>query len=229
MNRYEQGLELLEKIDGKHGEAVIESLKEVSPDLANYIVEFAFGEIYSRKTLDLKQKQLVTIASLLSQGGCEDQLYIHLTAALNVGLSPAEVLGAIIHCIPYTGFPKVLNAVKVLKKVYEQYDTKTVDKEKSEGKAIVLVTMTNNPAELESLNEYKSVAKKVRDENGARVLFSGELNNDVIGYSSGKSIRILEFPSEAAVFNWLNDPRYMAVIPLREKAFTNLSLNILQS
>lgn len=118
--RYERGWEKLMEIDGEGGQRVIESLKEIAPDLGSYVVEFAFGDIYSRGGLDLKSRQLITIASLLTQGGCEPQLTVHLHAALNVGLTPAEIIEGIMHCVPYTGFPRVLNAVLTAKAVFQE-------------------------------------------------------------------------------------------------------------
>ena len=49
--RFETGMENLRRIDGIGGEAVIQSLSSISPDLGRYIVEFAFGEIYDREGL----------------------------------------------------------------------------------------------------------------------------------------------------------------------------------
>lgn len=118
--RYQRGWEKLMEIDGEGGEKVIESLQDIAPDLGRYIVEFAFGDIYSRDGLDLKQRQFVTLASLTTQGGCEPQLQVHINAALNVGLSPQEIIEAITHCVPYTGFPRVLNAIFVAKRVFQE-------------------------------------------------------------------------------------------------------------
>ncbi|WP_138495865.1 carboxymuconolactone decarboxylase family protein [Paenibacillus pinistramenti] len=117
--RYSRGWYKLMQIDGEGGERVIESLKEIAPDLGTYIVEFAFGDIYSRDTLDARQRQLITVSSLTALGGCEPQLEVHINASLNVGLTPDEVVEAIIHCAPYVGFPKVLNAVFTAKKVFQ--------------------------------------------------------------------------------------------------------------
>ncbi|MDQ0196195.1 carboxymuconolactone decarboxylase family protein [Paenibacillus wynnii] len=125
--RYTRGWEKLMQIDGEGGKRVIESMRDIAPDLGKYVVEFAFGEIYSREVLDLKQRQLITVASLTTQGGCEPQLNVHINAALNVGLTPNEVIEAIMHCIPYTGFPRVLNAVFVAKEIFEERDLKIVN------------------------------------------------------------------------------------------------------
>jgi 4-carboxymuconolactone decarboxylase len=122
--RYQRGWDRLMEIDGEVGGSVINSLKDIAPDLGKYVVEFAFGDIYCRPGLDLKQRQLVTIASLTTQGCCDPQLNVHINAALNVGLSPNEVVETIMHCAPYTGFPRVLNAIFVAKQVFNERNMK---------------------------------------------------------------------------------------------------------
>lgn len=125
--RYQVGIAQLKKIDGVGGEKVIESLKTVAPDLGNYIIEFAFGDIYPREGLSLQERELITITSLLTAGGCEPQLDVHINGALNVGILPEKIIEAFIQCIPYTGFPKVLNAVAVAKEVFAARDALTRD------------------------------------------------------------------------------------------------------
>lgn len=123
--RYKRGWNRLKEVDGEQGERVIKSLEKIAPDLGRYVIEFAFGDIYTRPGLDLKQRQLVTLSSLTTQGGCEPQLEVHISAALNVGLNPNEIVEAIIHCVPYTGFPRALNAIRVAQKVFEQWGVKS--------------------------------------------------------------------------------------------------------
>ena len=118
--RFERGMELLDRIDGRGGGAVLRSLEGVAPDLGNYIVEFAFGDVYARPGLSLEEREMVTLASLLTAGGCEPQLEVHLNAALNVGLSPEKIVEALLQCVPYAGFPRVLNAVFAAKRVFEE-------------------------------------------------------------------------------------------------------------
>jgi 4-carboxymuconolactone decarboxylase len=120
--RRERGLHKLEQIDGEHGEEVVRSLAGIAPVLADQIVEFAFGEIYCRPDLDPKQRQLVTLGALTAQGGCEPQLHVHINAALRVGLTKEEVIEALLQCSSYTGFPKVLNAVTVARKIFTESD-----------------------------------------------------------------------------------------------------------
>jgi len=119
-SRYNTGIENLKRIDGEAGDAVIESLAGLSEDVGKYILEFAFGDIYDRDVLDLKQREMITITSLLSQGDTAPQLVVHINGSLNVGLTPEEIIETFIQCIPYVGFPRVLNAVFVAKKVFAE-------------------------------------------------------------------------------------------------------------
>jgi len=118
--RIKRGTERLKEVDGNAGERVIAALEEVAPDLGRYILEFAFGDVYCRDGLTLQEREIITIASLLTAGGCEAQLEVHINGSLNVGISPEKVIETFIQCIPYTGFPKVLNAVNVAKKVFTE-------------------------------------------------------------------------------------------------------------
>lgn len=118
--RYESGMKQLKEIDGAGGEAVIQSLEDISPDLGKFIVEFAFGDIYTRKGMTIQERELITITSLLTLGGCEPQLEVHINGALNVGIPPQKVMETFLQCIPYTGFPRVLNAVFTAKKIFEE-------------------------------------------------------------------------------------------------------------
>ncbi len=118
--RFENGMEQLQRIDGAGGEAVIQSLQDISPDLGRFIIEFAFGDIYTRKELSFQEREIITITSLLTAGGCEPQLEVHINGALNVGVTPQKIVETFLQCIPYTGFPKVLNAIFVARKVFEE-------------------------------------------------------------------------------------------------------------
>jgi 4-carboxymuconolactone decarboxylase len=61
-DRYDIGLEKIRQIYGPTGEGVIENLKDISPDFARYIIEFPFGDIYSRSGLDLKSREIAIVA-----------------------------------------------------------------------------------------------------------------------------------------------------------------------
>jgi len=115
-----RGLAKLNEIDGEQGDKVMQALADIAPDLGRYIIGFAFGEIYTRPPLDLQQRELITLAALAAQGGCEKQLHVHIHASLNVGLTREQIIETFIQCIPYLGFPKVLNAVFVAKEVFAE-------------------------------------------------------------------------------------------------------------
>ncbi len=119
--RYQQGMEIIGRYEDKSENPsysiTFDSLMDLDSELENYIVEFAFGDIYSREGLSDKEKTLLTISSLVTQG-LEPQLTLHVNTGLTVGITPKEIVGAIIHLLPYTGFPRVLNALKVAKEVF---------------------------------------------------------------------------------------------------------------
>lgn len=119
MNNYQRGLEIRKQVIGQEASrAVSESLKEIAPILDEYTL-LVFDEMENRKILDLKQREMITITTLLTQGDTAPQLKIHIQGALNVGLSQAEIIETFIQCLPYVSFPKVLNAIAVAKKVFE--------------------------------------------------------------------------------------------------------------
>ena len=119
LDRRNHGLDVLARIDGHAGTAVIDSLAGVSPALGHHVAAFAFGDIYDRPGLDARSRQLVTLGILTALGGCEPQLKVHVGAALNVGLTPDEIVEAMLHSAVYAGFPRALNATFAAKEVFE--------------------------------------------------------------------------------------------------------------
>ena len=116
--RYISGFNKLKEIDGQAGQKVIDSLASISPDLAKYTIEFPFGDIYQRPGLDLKSRELATIAALTALGTCSPQLNVHINGALNVGCKPEEITEVIIQMAVYAGFPAALNGMFVAKEVF---------------------------------------------------------------------------------------------------------------
>jgi len=118
-SRYERGLEQLREIDGEAGEKVIESLQDMAPDLARYTIEYPFGDIYSRPGLDLKSREIATIAALTAMGNSQPQLKVHIQAGLNVGLTQEEIVEVIMQMSVYSGFPTALNGIQAAKEVFQ--------------------------------------------------------------------------------------------------------------
>ena len=118
--RYETGLAMLRRVDGKGGETVVESLKDIAPDFARYLVEFPFGDIYARPGLDLKSREIAVVAALTALGDAGPQLKVHLAAALQVGCTREEILEVIMQMAVYAGFPAALSGLSAAKAVFAE-------------------------------------------------------------------------------------------------------------
>lgn len=121
-DRYHRGWEKLKEIDGEAGERVIESLKDIAPEFARYVIEFPFGDIYSRPGLDLKSREIAVVAALTALGTATPQLKVHIHAALNVGLTRQEVIEVIMQMAVYAGFPAAVNGLFAAKDVFKERD-----------------------------------------------------------------------------------------------------------
>jgi len=122
-DRYRRGWEKLKEVDGEAGEKVIESLKDIAPDFARYVIEFPFGDVYSRPGLDLKSREIAVVAALTALGTAAPQLKVHIHGALNVGCTRTEVVEVIIQMAVYAGFPAALNGLFAAKDVFAERDT----------------------------------------------------------------------------------------------------------
>lgn len=117
-SRYQRGLAKLREIDGEAGERVLQSLDGIAPDFARYLIEFPFGDIYSRPGLDLKSREIAVVAALTALGNAAPQLKVHIQGALHVGASRAEVIETIMQMAVYAGFPAALNGLAVAAEVF---------------------------------------------------------------------------------------------------------------
>lgn len=121
-DRYQKGWQKLKEIDGEAGEKVIESLQDIAPDLARYVIEFPFGDVFSRPGLDLKSREIATVAALTALGNAQPQLKVHVHAALNVGCTPEEIVEVVMQMAVYAGFPSALNGMTLVKQVFAERD-----------------------------------------------------------------------------------------------------------
>lgn len=116
--RLARGQQALQAITGDTGNAVVVSLKDIAPDLADWIVEFAYGDVMARPGLDRRTRQLATVAALTAMGTAAAQLKVHMQGALNVGCTPEEVVEAVLQMVVYAGFPAAINGLAAAREVF---------------------------------------------------------------------------------------------------------------
>ncbi len=121
-HRYQTGKNNLEKMNDNGFKKLKESLDDIAPDLVRFVVEFPYGDIYSRPGLDLKYREIATVAALTALGNAQPQLQSHIEGALNVGCSREEIIEVIIQMAVYAGFPASINGINSAKKVFERLD-----------------------------------------------------------------------------------------------------------
>ena len=117
-SRYNRGLAKMRAIFGPGIESALKDLAATSPDLARFLVEFPFGDIYPRPGLDLKTREMLTVAALTVLGYPQAELKDHIRGALNVGCTPDEILEIVLQMAVYAGFPAALEAVKTAASVF---------------------------------------------------------------------------------------------------------------
>ena len=123
--RYERGLARLQEIDGEGGVNVVKSLADIAPDFARLLIEFPFGDIYSRPGLDLRSREIAVVAALTAMGNAAPQLKVHIQGALNVGVTRTEVIEIIMQMAVYAGFPAALNGISAAREVFAADDEKS--------------------------------------------------------------------------------------------------------
>jgi 4-carboxymuconolactone decarboxylase len=113
-NRFEKGLALQKEIFGDSIDKMYEESPENQIHIQKYLSANCFGDYYTRNGLDIKTRELITFSVILSLGGCEPQLRGHIQGNLNVGNDKQTLLSAITQLLPYTGYPRALNALRCL-------------------------------------------------------------------------------------------------------------------
>jgi 4-carboxymuconolactone decarboxylase len=114
-DRRGRGLRALTEITGESGVAVVEDLREIAPDLADWIIDFSYGDVMARPGLDRRTRQLATIAALTAMGNAQAHLRMHVQGALKVGCKPQEIIEVILQMTVYCGFPAAINALTVVR------------------------------------------------------------------------------------------------------------------
>jgi 4-carboxymuconolactone decarboxylase len=116
-DRYRRGREKLREVHGERSLRTVESLG----DLGRLIVEVAYGDVYSRPGLSVRERQIAAVAALVATGR-SSQLPVHLRSSLKAGLTADELHEVIIQTATIAGFPPAMNAWSTLKTILGEPD-----------------------------------------------------------------------------------------------------------
>lgn len=113
-----RGMATLDIITGGDTKRRLETLTDIAPELGEWIADFAYGDVVSRPGLDLRSRELATVAALTALGNAQPQLKAHIGGALNAGCTPQEILEVIMQMAVYAGFPASLNGISAAREVF---------------------------------------------------------------------------------------------------------------
>lgn len=124
--RLKNGSKKVNELMKNADQSILNGLGKTAPDLAKYVLEFIFGDLYCREGLELKTKQMLTITILATLGNAKPQLAYHINCALNIGITRQEIVDILTHVSGYAGFPAALNGISTAKEVFSERDQKNI-------------------------------------------------------------------------------------------------------
>lgn len=116
--RRARGAQKISEILGQTPEQVERSLGDIAPQLASYVLDTIYGEIYQSSALDSRTRQIVTVAALATLGTAAPQLRTHITGALRCGVTREELIEIMMQLVPYVGIAAAINGVAVCRDVF---------------------------------------------------------------------------------------------------------------
>src|SRR6476620_9298485 len=132
--RRARGTQKLSEILGQAPEQVERSLGDVAPQLATYVLETIYGEIYQSPVLDSRTRQIVTVAALATLGTAAPQLRTHIGGALRCGVTREELVEIMMQLVPYVGVAAAINGVAACREVFA-----ATDQNSRQGRQVQLV------------------------------------------------------------------------------------------
>lgn len=118
--KFNAGMAMRRKVLGdEYVDRSLANMNEFSRDLQTIITEHAWGDIWTREGLELKQRSLINIA-LLSALNRPHELELHLRGAINNGCTPVEIREALLQTAVYAGLPSGLDSFRVARRVFEE-------------------------------------------------------------------------------------------------------------
>ncbi len=117
--RRKAALELLRKLDPGAPAKVERNLDELSEDFLEIVLGFAFADVVGRDGLDLRTREMLTVAMLAAMGTASGQLEFHIRAAMNNGVTQEEIVEIILQVAVYAGVPACINTIAAAKKAFQ--------------------------------------------------------------------------------------------------------------
>ncbi len=120
--QYERGITTRREVLGdEHVDRAIERTTEFTAEFQDLITRYAWGEIWSRPGLDRRTRSCMTLTALVALGR-EEELAMHVRAALRIGLTPDEIKEVLLHSAVYCGVPAANGAFAVAQRVLDEID-----------------------------------------------------------------------------------------------------------
>ena len=117
---YDRGMEIRREVLGdQHVDGAIERTTDFTADFQDLITRYAWGEIWARPGLDLRARSMITLATLVALGR-EEELAMHVAAALRIGLTPDDIKEVLLHAAIYCGVPAANGAFAVAQRVLDE-------------------------------------------------------------------------------------------------------------
>lgn len=113
-DRLEKGEEVQMAIFGDHMKGFANSGPEESRHINRWLVSNCFGDFYTRRGLDVREREMITFCFLYAQGGCEPQLISHIAANIHVGNDKKYLIKIVSNNVPFIGYPRTLNALRCI-------------------------------------------------------------------------------------------------------------------
>jgi 4-carboxymuconolactone decarboxylase len=119
-DRFDKGWETVNRINAEGAQRQWDALSAISPDFARWIVESAYCDVLARPQLNLRDREIATLASLATLGNAPAQLKAHVHGALNVGVSREEIVEVLMQMAIYAGVPAAINAMRIASEVFAE-------------------------------------------------------------------------------------------------------------
>ena len=118
----ERGMRIRREVLGdEHVDRAIERTTAFTADFQDLITRYAWGEIWARPGLGRRTRSCITLAALVALGR-EEELAMHVRAALRVGLTPDEIKEVLLHSAIYCGVPAANGAFAVAQRVLDEVE-----------------------------------------------------------------------------------------------------------